>query len=72
MCSFRSSLALWNLPSSAMGNQMTQGHGGQSNVGRSKNCSLLPVGKKSEDRLGKKTGSHAVLATCIAFVHVEP
>lgn len=45
MCSFGSSPALWNLPSSAVGNQMSNGMWGWGNAGRPKNCSLLSVGK---------------------------
>lgn len=48
------------------------GHGGQGNAGTSKNCCLLPVGKKNRDRLGENTNSHDMLATCIVVMHLEP
>lgn len=48
------------------------GHRGQGNAGKSKNCSLLPVGEKSGDILGETTNSHYMLATCIVFMHLEP
>lgn len=48
------------------------GHGGWGDAGRSKNCSPLPVGKKSGVRSGEKTNSHDMLTTCIVFTHLEP
>lgn len=53
MSSFGSSAAHWNLLSSAVGNQISNGMWGWGNAPRSKNCSSLSVGKISVDRLGE-------------------